>query len=180
MLLAWPGLTLGRGTHPCEHTQRRGQASPRDSSPCVDTCSVHEPDTRAETGGQRCPACIDSHVCKLKPITHRCRDLVHSVLRRRLTYRFPDILCSYAHLMCLAYSHSQMQACAKTIGSCPRDTDMRTMMSAYTHRLGCAVQGPTSVCVMHVVVHAHLYMAMCVGCTYPGPAYRCVMLCTHS
>ena len=34
--------------------------------------------------------------------------------------------------------------------------------------------------VIRVVAHAHLYVATCAGCTYPGPPYGCVMLCTHS
>lgn len=77
----WPGWSClwGRWTHLYECTQRR--ASPRDRM-----CSVHESETPAETGGQRCPACIDSHVCKLKPVTLRCTDLVHSALGLQLTY----------------------------------------------------------------------------------------------
>lgn len=55
-----------------------------------------------------------------------------------------------------------------------------TIINAYTHKFGCIVQGPTYICDRHAAAHALLYMAMCVGQTYPGPTYRCVMLCTHS
>lgn len=55
-----------------------------------------------------------------------------------------------------------------------------TIINAYTHKLGCVVQEPTYICDRRAAAHAHLYMEMCAGHTYPGPTYRCVMLCTHS
>lgn len=35
-------------------------------------------------------------------------------------------------------------------------------------------------CVIPVVAHAHLYVAVCVGYTYPGPPFRCDALYTFS
>lgn len=80
VLLAWPGLPLEhRYTHvnTCTDMDRENY---RNSSPCAHTCSTHESDTPAKTQVETCPARIDSHTCRLKPIIYTPTGLGHSAL----------------------------------------------------------------------------------------------------
>lgn len=66
------------------------------------------------------------------------------------------------------------------LGSYPPRMDMAPLSMPTHINLGVLFKDPRIYVTRHAAAHALLYMAVCVGHTYPGPTYRCVMLCTHS